>query len=75
MPKAREDVIREFNALVNMSAHELSTWLENPASRTAGTGVGLQSARKIIDILTRNPKMDPDGYDEGDIAHMGKVVG
>lgn len=32
------------------------------------------SGRKIIDILSRNPKKDPDGYEEDDIAHMRKVV-
>lgn len=75
MVKPREDVVREFNELVNMSAHELSTWLENPESTRAGTGVGLQSGRRIIDILTRNPSQDPDKFADEDIPHMGKVVG
>ena len=32
------------------------------------------SGRKIIDILSRNPNKDPEGYEEDDIAHMRKVV-
>jgi hypothetical protein len=75
MPKPREAVVNEFNALVNMSGPELEKWLDNPKSRQAGTGVGLQSARRIIEILSKNPKMDPEKYEDDDIGHMGKVVG
>ncbi|KAG8951076.1 hypothetical protein FRC03_012644 [Tulasnella sp. 419] len=32
------------------------------------------SGRKIVDILTRNPKKEPAAYAEHDIAHMRKVV-
>ena len=31
------------------------------------------SGRKIIEILKKNPKKDPENYDEDDIAHMRKV--
>jgi hypothetical protein len=34
----------------------------------------LQSGRKIIEILEKNPKKDPEKYDENDLAHMRKVV-
>lgn len=32
------------------------------------------SGRKIIEILTKNPKKDPAKYDEDDLPHMRKVV-
>lgn len=39
-----------------------------PRLLTSGSG------RKIIAILEKNPKGDPDKYDEEDIQHMRKVV-
>jgi hypothetical protein len=30
--------------------------------------------RKIVKILKKNPKKDPEAYDEEDIAHMRKVT-
>lgn len=64
MVKSREDTIAEFNEQVNMSVEELETWLENPMSRKAGTGVGLESASKIIEILKKNPTKDPSKYED-----------
>jgi hypothetical protein len=32
------------------------------------------SGRKIVEILKKNPKKDPERYEEGDIDHMRKVV-
>ncbi|KAH9885445.1 hypothetical protein C8Q73DRAFT_717886 [Cubamyces lactineus] len=74
MVKSREDVIREFNEEVNMSVDELEKWLEDPKSTKAGTGVGIESGHKIIEVLRKNPEKDPEKYDEEDIAHMRKVV-
>lgn len=34
----------------------------------------MSSGRKIIEILNKNPKKDPEAYEEDDIAHMRKVV-
>ena len=64
MVKSREETVAEFNEQVNMSLEELEKWLENPMSRKAGTGVGLESAKKIIEILKKNPTKDPDAYDD-----------
>ncbi|PCH34454.1 hypothetical protein WOLCODRAFT_95462 [Wolfiporia cocos MD-104 SS10] len=75
MVKSREDVIAQFSELVNMSAEELQAWLDNPKSEKAGTGVGIESGHKIIEILKKNPDKDPEKYDEEDIDHMRKVVG
>ncbi|KAL4242860.1 hypothetical protein ABKN59_011604 [Abortiporus biennis] len=74
MVKSREEVIAVFNETVNMTVEELQDWLNNPASKTAGTGVGLESGHKIIEILKKNPTKDPDGYDEEDLEHMRKVA-
>jgi len=75
MVKSKEDTVKEFNEQVNMTAEEIEVWLEDPMSRKAGTGVGLDSARKIIEILKKNPKKNPNQYDDEDIEHMRKVVG
>ncbi|KAJ3536263.1 hypothetical protein NM688_g6863 [Phlebia brevispora] len=74
MVKSKEEIISQFNILTNMSVDELQGWIENPQSKKAGTGVGLESAQKIIGILKKNPSKDPDQYDDEDIEHMRKVV-
>lgn len=65
-----------------MTASELRSWLQEESSESAGWSkddgggetVGHDSGRKIVDILERNPKKDPDSYEEEDIQHMRKVV-
>jgi hypothetical protein len=64
MVKSKEDTIAQFNEHVNMTAEELEAWLEDPTSQKAGTGVGLESAAKIIEILKKNPTKDPEKYDD-----------
>lgn len=64
MIKSKDEVISEFNILTNMSVDELQDWVENPQSKKAGTGVGLESAHKIMGILKKNPSKDPELYDE-----------
>ncbi|KAK0739590.1 hypothetical protein B0T21DRAFT_346888 [Apiosordaria backusii] len=88
MVKDTSTVIQEFNQLVNMTAPELEDWLKTSASTSSGwkkakdddgesggESVGHESGRRILEILRRNPDRDPEGYDEGDIPHMRKVVG
>ncbi|KAK9417597.1 putative Meiosis protein SPO22/ZIP4 like-domain-containing protein [Seiridium unicorne] len=71
---------REFNELVNMSASDLETWLKEESSESAGwskedgSGETIGHERKIIDILKKNPKKDPEKYEQDDIDHMRKVV-
>ncbi|KAL0254339.1 hypothetical protein SLS55_009814 [Diplodia seriata] len=73
MVKDTETVIKEFNELVNMSPKELTDWLGKEES--AGSGWGKDDGgRKIIKILEKNPKKDPEEYDEEDIDHMRRVV-
>ncbi|KAI0253257.1 hypothetical protein BJV78DRAFT_1123253 [Lactifluus subvellereus] len=74
MGKSDAEVIALFNEQVNMTADELDAWLDDPQSREAGTGVGIESGRRIVEILRKNPDKNPDGYDEEDIAHIRKVV-
>ena len=64
MVKSREDVVAAFNDYVNMNADELQKWLDDPQSAKAGTGVGLESGHKIVEILKKNPDKDPEKYDE-----------
>lgn len=82
MVKDAETVIEEFNELVNMSAKELKDWLGSEESTGSGWSkddgsgetIGHESGRKIVKILEKNPKKDPEQYDEDDIDHMRKVV-
>ncbi|GAA6061205.1 hypothetical protein JCM10212_001526 [Sporobolomyces blumeae] len=87
MVKSDEQVIEEFQELVNMTPDELKDWLETSGSQESGwskdgggkvekgkESVGHESGRKIIDIIERNPKGDPDAYTEEDLGHMRKVV-
>lgn len=82
MVKDEETVIHEFNELVNMSAGELEEWLRGEDSTSSGWSkddgsgetIGHESGRNIIKILQKNPKKDPQKYDEDDIPHMRKVV-
>jgi hypothetical protein len=69
MTKSDAEVIALFNEQVNMTADELEAWLDDPLSRKAGTGVGLESGRRIMEILRKNPDKNPDGYDE--VRHSG----
>ncbi len=64
MTKSKEEVIAQFNEEVNMSVEELEEWLKDPKSKKAGTGVGIESGHKIIEILRKNPDKDPEKYDE-----------
>lgn len=64
MVKPADEVITQFNELVNMSPEELETWLNDPQSKKAGTGVGIESGHKIIAIMRNNPSKDPDKYEE-----------
>lgn len=82
MVKDDETVIEEFNELVNMSAKELEDWLKTENSSGSGWAkddgsgetIGHDSGVKIVEILKKNPNKDPEGYDQGDVAHMRRVV-
>ncbi|KAI2473488.1 hypothetical protein F4781DRAFT_193172 [Annulohypoxylon bovei var. microspora] len=82
MVKDTQTVIEEFNDIVNMSASDLETWLKDGASESAGWSksdgsgetIGHESGRKIIAILKKNPRKNPDKYDEDDVDHMRRVV-
>lgn len=80
--KGKDEVIQEFNDLVNMTASELEKWLKSDDSNSAGwpkdsedgESVGHDSGRKIVEILKDNPKKNPDNYSDDQIEHMRKVV-
>ncbi|KAK8197448.1 hypothetical protein HDK77DRAFT_478575 [Phyllosticta capitalensis] len=82
MVKDIETVIQEFNELVNMTPSELKDWLGTEESTGSGWGkddgsgetVGHESGRRIIEILEKNPRKDPEKYDEDDVDHMRRVV-
>ncbi|EKJ68577.1 hypothetical protein FPSE_11247 [Fusarium pseudograminearum CS3096] len=80
--KGNDEVIQEFNEVVNMTASELEKWLKSDDSNSAGwpkedengESVGHDSGRKIVEILKENPKKEPSKYTDEQIQHMRKVV-
>lgn len=82
MPSTPEDdpaeLRRAFRATVNMTAAELTRWLETDDSRSVGwhhdgeaEAVGHQIGRRIVDLLDK-----PAGkLDDDDLAAMRKVIG
>lgn len=80
--KGKEEVIQDFNDVVNMTSSELEKWLKSSDSESAGwskddgsgESVGHDSGRKIIEILKDNPDKKPDEYTDEHIEHMRKVV-
>ena len=82
--KDKQDVISDFNELVNMTGSELESWLKSDDSNSAGwpksggdgdgESVGHESGRKIVEILKDNPKKDPEKYTDEQVEHMRKVV-
>ncbi|KPM38853.1 hypothetical protein AK830_g7690 [Neonectria ditissima] len=80
--KPQDQVVDEFNTLVNMTAAELEEWLKSDDSNSAGwpkednngETVGHDSGRKIVEILKSNPSKDPENYTEDQVTHMRKVV-
>ena len=76
----RDKVRKEFGRAVNMTAAELREWLATEESRKVGykgkdgsasESVGHASGRRIVTILGKRS----DELEDGDIAHMRKVVG
>lgn len=80
--KGNDEVIKEFNELVNMTATDLEKWLKSDDSNSAGwpkedengETVGHDSGRKIVEILKDNPNKDSDKYTDEQVQHMRKVV-
>lgn len=70
--------VKEFNKVVNMTAHALTAWLETADSKRVGLkstkgreSVGHGSGKKIV-VLLEKPQAE---YSDADIAHARKVVG
>ncbi|KAM0328742.1 hypothetical protein ACHAQA_005155 [Verticillium albo-atrum] len=84
MVKPKEEVISEFNSLVNMTASDLEAWLKSDDANSAGwpkddadgdgETVGHDSGRKIVEILKANPEKKEDKYTDEQVEHMRKVV-
>jgi Protein of unknown function (DUF3140) len=78
MSEHDDDPTAEFKEAVNMSASELSMWLDSPESKKVGqkSGSGAESTghasgRRIVALL-KTKKAD---LTDADRAHMRKVVG
>jgi hypothetical protein len=72
-----DDIRREFHEAVNMTASELSDWLETDDSKSVGQkdgggeSTGHESGRRIVDLLHTKK----DDLSDDDLSHMRKVVG
>ena len=72
-----QQVIEEFNEVVNMTQKELEEWLQTEESKSVGQSdggresMGHESGRRILQIKRRN-KSD---YSDDDIEHMKRVNG
>jgi hypothetical protein len=76
MSDSDDTVGQDFDEAVNMTAGQLSDWLDTDESRSVGQddggeSVGHRSGRRIVEIL-RKKKGDRTESDE---EHMRKVVG
>ena len=78
MSDEQQDTRQAFDEAVNMTATELSRWLDSDEAREVGQkkdghdeSTGHESGRHILEILAKK-KAD---LTEGDEAHMRKVVG
>ncbi|WP_239018133.1 DUF3140 domain-containing protein [Sphingomonas flavalba] len=75
----RDQICRDFQTAVNMTATELAAWLETDESRRVGwkdgdptrESIGHASGRRIV-VLLRTPVA---ALRDDDYAHMRKVVG
>jgi Protein of unknown function (DUF3140) len=76
MSKSNEQVVQEFDEVVNMTRKELEEWLQTDESKSVGQSdgggesKGHESGRKIVEIFGKN-KTD---YSSDDIDHMRRVV-
>jgi hypothetical protein len=77
MSDDHETTRTEFHERVNMTSHELRSWLETDESQGAGDfshgdeSTGHQSGRRILDILGKKR----GDLSDDDYAHMTKVNG
>ena len=72
----REQQIKAFQEVVNMTATELEKWLDTEESQSVGQkeedgeAIGHKSGKRIVELL-RKKKAD---YTEDDLNHMSRVV-
>ncbi len=74
MAKDKDQIVSEFEDVVNMSAGELEDWLETEESKSVGQkengeSKGHKSGRRIVEILQK----DESDYTDDDLDHMKKV--
>ena len=78
MSQDQQDTRRAFDEAVNMTATELSHWLDSDEAQEVGQkedghdeSTGHASGRRILEILAKRR----DDLTDDDEAHMRKVVG
>jgi hypothetical protein len=77
MANDKQQIIEEFDEVVNMTSKELEEWLQTDESKSVGQSdgggesIGHESGRRIVKIRHKN-KSD---YTDDDIEHMKRVNG
>lgn len=77
MSDDRQEIVSDFDSLVNMTPKELERWLGTDESKNAGQADsggetrGHESGRRIVALLRKNGSE----YTEDDVAHMKRVRG
>ncbi len=78
MSDDQQQIKKDFDEAVNMTAGEIEKWLETDESKSvgqksdgSGESVGHESGRKIVEIL----RTKKDDLTDADYAHMKKVHG
>ena len=72
----QQEILKDFNEAVNMSASEIKKWLKTEESSSVGQKdkkgkiKGRKSGKKIVKILQK----DRSNYKKKDFKHMKKVV-
>jgi hypothetical protein len=70
MKLTRQQVLREWRRLVNMTLTEVSAWRANPRHKLASNTAGWSSLARIEQMLGT----DPASWTDKDWAHAAKVV-
>eukprot|EP01117_Protostelium_nocturnum_P011102 TRINITY_DN4030_c0_g1_i1.p1 TRINITY_DN4030_c0_g1~~TRINITY_DN4030_c0_g1_i1.p1 ORF type:complete len:350 (+),score=174.45 TRINITY_DN4030_c0_g1_i1:110-1159(+) len=72
----KDQIVKDFNNLVNMSAEEITKWLKTKDSNDTGMtregeteAVGHQSGRKIVEMLGKKP----EDWTDAELQHARKV--
>lgn len=74
MSQHLKTIVDEFYKVVNMTPHELESWLDTDESKAVGQkdgeseSIGHKSGKRIVQLLQKQD------YADDDLSHMQKVI-